>query len=374
MSDFSLTAEQRYVAELATAVADEVVLPVARDAELAGAVSSDVWKRLLNTGLSVPVAEEHGGAGVADPLTQLIFTERLAQGDAAIASAVTWTGAAALLIGNLGSPRQCERLLPAFVADPTVRAAVALHEGFGRGPGEYTTCFNREGDRWRVRGRKVAVPFGADAAPLLVVGIEPATNSTLVAVLPSAEAAGITATSLAGNLGFEAAPIATLGIDVLVDEDAILGGPLLSADAVTRSVAHVRLQTAALAVGCGQRAVDYAADYATGREAFGRSIAAFQGVAFLVADAQMQLDAARLEIWDVASRIDDGELADIERATTRCVNYAGQIAASVARDAVQVLGGHGFITDHPVERWYRQAATLAAIDFDPSGSAFAPAL
>lgn len=374
MADFSLTDEQRYVAELASSLADEVVSPAARDGELAGSISADVWKRLLDTGLSVPVAEEYGGAGVADPLTQLIFTERLAQGDAAIASAVTWTGSAALLIGDLGTRQQRETLLPAFVADLTVRAAVALHEGFGRTPAEYLTSFEREGDSWRIRGRKVAVPFGGDAAPLLVVGIEPAADRTLVAVLPSAGTSGITATSSTGNLGFEAAPVATLDIDALVDQDAILGGPEANPEAITRSVSHVRLQTAALAVGCGQRAVDYAADYAKGREAFGRPIASFQGVAFLIADAQMQLDAARLEISEAASRLDNGDLADIERATTLAVNYAGRIAAFATRDAVQILGGHGFITDHPVERWYRQAATLAAIDFDPSISAFTPAL
>lgn len=373
MAEFSLLDEQRHVAELASRLADEVVSPAARDAERAGSVSADVWKRLLDSGLSVPVAEEYGGAGLADPLTQLLFTEGLAQGDAAVASAVTWTGAAALMIGQLGTSGQREALLPAFVADPTLRAAVALHEGFGRPPSEYATVFERTGDAWRIRGRKVAVAFGSTAAPLLVVGAESTTGRVLVAVLSSAATGGITATSTAGNLGFEAAPMATLDIDVLVGEEDILGGPAAEADAVAGPVSHVRLQTAALSIGCGQRAVNYAAEYAAGREAFGRPIASFQGVAFLLAEAQMQLDAARLEVWEAAARLAAGDLTDIERITTLAVNYAGRVATAATRDALQVLGGHGFITDHPVELWYRQAATLAAIDFDPSASAFAPA-
>jgi alkylation response protein AidB-like acyl-CoA dehydrogenase len=113
-------------------------------------------------------------------------------------------------------------------------------------------------------------------------------------------------------------------------------------------------------------------------------------VSFLLADKQMRVEAARLAVAEAASLIDaaaagaggawadggagaDG-LAPLRRAVRETVNYAADAAAMTTRDAVQVLGGHGFLTDHPVELWYRSAAALAALDFDPLCSAFAPAV
>ena len=121
-----------------------------------------------------------------------------------------------------------------------------------------------------------------------------------------------------------------------------------------------------------RRAVDYASNYATERVAFGRPIAAFQGVSFLMAEALTRIAAVRLDLLDAAAQIDCGTVA--EDAVTWAVNYATAAATQATRDAVQVLGGHGFITDHPVELWYRAAAALAALDFDPACSSFDPAL
>ena len=97
-------------------------------------------------------------------------------------------------------------------------------------------------------------------------------------------------------------------------------------------------------------------------------------VSFMLAEAALRIGAARLEMIDVAWQIDAGDSDGLEQATTRAVHYACGTAMTATRDSVQVLGGHGFITDHPVERWYRVAATLAALDYDPLLSAFEPAL
>jgi len=171
-----------------------------------------------------------------------------------------------------------------------------------------------------------------------------------------------------------AAATASVEYDLVVTDDQLLGGPEADPDELARVIARVRLSTGAMLVGCAQRAMEYASQYAVERIAFGRPIAALQGVSFMMAEARMQLDATRLELWAVASSIERAPVRDLERAVTRAVTYAGSVATSVTRDAVQVLGGHGFISDHPVERWYRSAAVLSTVDFDPLCVPFAAAL
>jgi alkylation response protein AidB-like acyl-CoA dehydrogenase len=154
---------------------------------------------------------------------------------------------------------------------------------------------------------------------------------------------------------------------VTLPESALLSG----ADdlALSRAIAWVRLTLPALALGCARAAREYACQYATQRIAFGRPIASFQGVAFPLADQDMAIDAARMELWETARVVETSrDAAQLERLTASCVARAGEVALQTAREGVQTLGGHGFITDYPVERWYRCAAALAAIDFDPAAS------
>jgi alkylation response protein AidB-like acyl-CoA dehydrogenase len=167
--------------------------------------------------------------------------------------------------------------------------------------------------------------------------------------------------------------------DLTLPADAALGGGSLDPVALAVSVERIRLILAAVAVGVAQRAIDYASEYARERVAFGRPIAGFQGVSFLLAEKQMRVEAARLAVAEAASLIDGAAagadaLGPLRRAVRETVNYAADAAAMTTRDAVQVLGGHGFLSDHPVELWYRSAAALAALDFDPLCSAFAPAV
>ena len=120
--------------------------------------------------------------------------------------------------------------------------------------------------------------------------------------------------------------------------------------------------------------MDYASKYATERIAFGKPIAACQGVSFPLAEAPMRLAALRVEIGVVASRLDADDFQDHSDAVTAAVAYAADVAPEAARTGVQTLGGHGFIKDHPVEIWYRSCAALSALDFDPLATVFTAAL
>jgi alkylation response protein AidB-like acyl-CoA dehydrogenase len=357
--DFELSEEEEAVRDLTRSIGVEVVSPEAKQAEIARGVPERVWRQLIDTGLVAPAATQHGGGGLPDTLSQLLAAEGLAYGDAAIAAAAFWSGNAAVMIGLCGDPEQQARLLPRLTSS-SARFAVAYSEGYGRSPSEYTTTIRKEGDRWRITGTKVAVPFGPEAEAVVVVGIDPSSADRIRTV--------------EDHIGLATAPLSTVSLDISVDQEQILGGQEADPDHLARAVARIRLINAAIAVGCAQRAREYASKYATEREAFGRPISAFQGVAFMMADAQMQIDAARLQVWHSASELEDLDGWAVERSVSAAVTYATSVAAAVTRDSVQVLGGHGFIADHPVERWYRAAAGLATLDTDPLCGSFAPAL
>ncbi|MGW1785653.1 acyl-CoA dehydrogenase family protein [Streptomyces sp. NPDC002143] len=374
--DLGPSEEQDAVRELVRSLASDVVSPAAQAAEAAHGLSDTLWRTLLSTGLTAPVAPEHGGGGVPDETSQLLAVEGLGFADVAIAASVFGSGNAALLIGRCGTAAQRAAMLPAFVNNTKLRAAIAMYEGFGRAPSEYRTTIQADGHRWRVQGRKTAVPRTADGGPLIVVGTDPSAGGRLrAAVIPPDGGQGrIAITASSAHLGMEAAAMSVIDLDLAVGDRHLLGGPEADDALLAHAVSMARLTTAALAIGCAQRACEYASRYATERTAFERPISAFQGVAFLMADARMKIDAARLQMWEAAARLEDTDAADAERAVSHAVAYSTSIASDVTRDCVQVLGGHGFLADHPVERWYRATASLATLDFDPTCLAFAPAL
>lgn len=372
MLDLGLDEEQEAVAAVARDIGLDVLDAAARDAEAAGRVPPTAWRALFESGLAIPVPVEHGGGGVPDAVTHTLAATGLGFGDPGIAAAACWAGGVALLVALAGSDEQAKRLLPRFATEADLRSAVALYEGFGRAPSEMATTIEpAPGGRFRVRGHKVGVAHGDDARLLAVVGREPASGRLLAALVePTSE--GVEVEAVAANLALDAARLTSLAVDLEIAASEVIG--VDAADgAVERAVDRLRLLPAAIALGCGQRAVGYAADYANERVAFGQPIAAFQGVSFMLAEAHIRLEAARLELLDAAARSDDVG-ARSETAVSDAVNHMAVVTTEVTRDAVQVLGGHGFITDHPVERWYRASTALSVLDFDPLRSAFAPAL
>ena len=373
MIDLDLSDEQQAVIELTRDLGLSELSPAARAAEAAGALPVGVASALHATGLTTPVAEAHGGGGIPDAVTHILAVEGLAYGDPGLAMAAVWQGAVALLIGLCGTEEQQAVFLPAMVTDAARRSAVAIYEGFGRAPSELATTITEAADgSWRVAGRKVAVSNASGANPLVIVGRD-GNDGRLRAAIVQGRTADVVVDAVPQNLALDAAALGSLTIDTVVGNEDLLGGRNADPVALGRAVGRLRLTVAAAALGTARRAVDYASNYATERVAFGRPIAAFQGVSFMMAEALTRITAARLEVHEAAARIGAGA-EGTERAVTQAVNYAGVVANQSTRDAVQVLGGHGFITDHPVELWYRSAAALSALDFDLMCSSFEPVL
>lgn len=330
---------------------------------------------MLGTGLTVPVPEELGGSGVGDAATLMVVLEHLAAGDAGITFAAFCSGAAAMLIARHGEGKHADTVAR-LTTDPNARATAALYEPHGRGAAEFTTTIAvTEDGQVRVKGRKVGVAFAAEADPFVVVGTDVTTGGPRAVVVPR-DTAGISVQPYPGMLGLAATAAGAVDFDATVPAKNVLGS-VEDSEALCATIATLRLSVAAIAIGTAQRAVEYAAEYAAERIAFGKPIAAFQGVSFPLAEAQMRVDAARLEIAEVAAALDGAESSaavDVVGGIGRTLSYATEVAVDATRTAVQTLGGHGYIAEHPVELWYRSTTALSILDTDPLLSSFRAAL
>jgi alkylation response protein AidB-like acyl-CoA dehydrogenase len=160
-------------------------------------------------------------------------------------------------------------------------------------------------------------------------------------------------------MGIKALPLYTIELEeCAVPLDARLGGDA-GAD-VAQLVAASRTALAALAVGVARAAYEYALEYAGKRTAFGEPIARRQSIAFMLAEMATDLEAARLMVWEAAWLLDAGR--DARRAAALAKGFAEDVALAVADRAVQILGGHGYIRDHPVEMWLRNARGFAVME------------
>lgn len=345
--DLEPTEEQKALRETLHEFAAEVLRPAARSAESNRQVPEDLARQAHEIGITAPVPEEYGGGGALDPVTYCIAAEELAWGDPGIAFQLLGSGIAAILLAEAGDDEVKKRYLPAFGEPEPPRSFVALGEKVAAGDLESlgTTI-----DDTKVSGEKYGVLNAADATVGVVVGRS--SDGTLGAVAVEAGSA-YEIVKPEDKLGLEAAPTSVVRFDGT-------GTPLQSGPVLDKAVLWAKLLTGGLAVGCARASLEYASQYATEREAFGKAIGAFQAISFKIADMAIEVDAARLSVWRTAWKLarDEGTLSDVAEA----VGQALATAVHCGDEGVQVLGGHGYIRDHPVEKWFRDAVTLSVFD------------
>lgn len=358
--DLAPTDEQVALRSVLHDIAQREIRPAARDVESAGELPIGLWKLLWETGITAPVREEDGGAGMPDATTVALAAEELAWGDPAIAFAALNSSFVPLLVGLLGTNEQRGRLLTPFLEGPGW-GSLALYEMDGAAPGWMTTTLSTTGSGFVLSGRKALVLVAEQSDVMLCAARGP--NGDPVACEVPADAARLTRET---KLGLEGVPTASVSFaDVVLGGDAVLGGGHDAASALAR----YRLAIAAICVGTARAATEYAATYAQERRAFGKPIGAFQAVAFTIADMATRTDAARLLVWHAASALDQDHHS--ERSVSMACAHAMEAAVLNGNDAVQILGGAGFVQDHPVEKWYRDAQTLAAVEsFDLNADAY----
>jgi alkylation response protein AidB-like acyl-CoA dehydrogenase len=361
--DFDLSDEQAALREVLKDFAERELRPIGRRCEDTQTMPGELRAKLRVLGVTDGIPAEFGGGGELAPLEYLMAAEELAYGDPGLTYDAFSGGHAALLLTTCGSARQRARYLPRL-ADGAL-GSVLYYEGWGRGADEIEATAAAIPAGWNVNAEKFFVS-------------NPATADVSIVVATDIEAGELRAFALEGtprgyivgcddrvtpNSGLRAAHTGAIALRGLtLDAASVLPGRGLD---LARALAWIRLTVPAIAIGAARAASVYAIRYAQERIAFGKPISAFQGVAFLLADGDTAIDAARLSLWSAAQGLDHIEDVDqLNRVTTDTVSRVCAAMEQVARDATQVLGGAGFIRDHPVEYWWRCAATLAGIDTD----------
>ncbi|MFT4287966.1 acyl-CoA dehydrogenase family protein [Nocardioides sp.] len=307
-----------------------------------------------------------GGDDAPSALVRTLACEQLGYGHAGLAVAAVLRGAAERAVDAI-DPTTGRR------GDAPGVPALALFEGFGRSPAETRTSLLRRDGELRLVGSKVAIADAEEADRLVVVARDGADGTLRLVVVPTSTP-GVVLDSSLDHPGLLGVGLRSATLDVVVSTDPRPVSEGGGADAVTLAANETRVHLGAVLVGLAQRAVEYAAKYATERVAFDRVISSFQGVSFPLAEAQIGLEAARLALHRQAVAIDRRHLLELDAGVSSAVSYAARVATSATRDAVQTLGGHGFINDHPVGGWYAAAATLAAVVGDPLRFRFEPRL
>ncbi|MGH2705621.1 MAG: acyl-CoA dehydrogenase family protein [Actinomycetota bacterium] len=349
--DLAPSDEQQAIVEALREYAADEIRPAARDAEAAGTVSDRIRGQLAEMGLVCPVAEEFGGQGRIDALTAVMVAEELAWGDPGIAFALLASGSTAVVIDQVASPAQRAELLPRFAAGALGFVAVTERDA-GSDASEIDARATREAGGTSLSGTKYGVPF-ADTASVRLVLARGSDGPALWALAPGAEPI----LEREDKLGLRSAPTFKLRLDGA----SAAAEPVGPGAALASAMARHRLVYAGVALGLARASLEYATTYAGQRTAFGRPIGAFQAISFKIADHATELEAARLMTWRAAWGLDAGSDDAVRLVAAACAQ-ALSAALAAADDGVQILGGHGFMRDHPVELWYRDAMTLAALD------------
>ncbi|WP_442790868.1 acyl-CoA dehydrogenase family protein [Nocardia sp. NBC_01327] len=356
--DLTPTDEQQMIVETVREFAGEILRPAAYDADNAAKAPRDLLERASELGITlINVPEElEGAASERGAVTNSLVAEALAHGDMGLALPLLAPSGVAVALSQWGTDAQQKTYLAAFAGESVPQASVVISEPQPLfDPFALKTKATRSPSGYRLNGVKSLVPAAGDAELFIVAAeldgrpaffiVESDTQGLIVEADPS--------------MGLRAAGLGRLILDnVAVSTNAILG----DAETAQRSedyadaVRLARLGWASLATGTGQAVLDYVIPYVKEREAFGEPIAHRQAVAFMVANMAIELDGLRLVTLRGASRAEQGLSFAREAALAR--KLATDKGMQIGLDGVQLLGGHGFTKEHPVERWYRDLRAI----------------
>jgi alkylation response protein AidB-like acyl-CoA dehydrogenase len=357
--DLTPTEEQQMIVAATREFAGEQLRPAAAAADADCAPPEQLLKRVdAELGVSaVAVPDELGGLGTErSTTTGVLVAEALAHGDMGLAVACLAPAAVSTALALWGDADQQATYLPAFVGDDVPAAALTLLEPRPLfDPFALHTTARRTPDGFVLDGVKSLVPR-ADKAELFVVGAALAGRPALFLVESSTPGITIQAEPA---MGLRAAAMGRVVLDgVAIPSTALLG----SEDGTTYAecVRLARIAWSALAVGTGAAVRDYVIPYVNERQAFGEPISHRQAVAFMVANIGIELEGARLATLRAASRAEQGLPYAREAALAR--RLTAEYGMRIGNDGVQLLGGHGYVKEHPVERWYRDLRGVGVME------------
>jgi alkylation response protein AidB-like acyl-CoA dehydrogenase len=350
--NFELGTEQQEVKARAAEFADLEVAPYAAELDRDDRVPFETLEKLSEMGfMGLCVPEEYGGAG-SDFLSYCLLIEEISRADAGIGvTLAVHTSAGTLPIVMYGSEDQKARWVPDLARGTRIGSFALTEPEAGSDAAAIQTTAGRVDGGYRLSGHKQWLTNGRIAGAAIVFACAP---EGVTAYIVPTDAEGVSFGKHARKMGVISATTDDMHLEnVFVPEEDRLGEEGNGLTVALGTLDFGRIGIAAQALGIAEAAFRYASNYAAERTTFGKPIAEHQAIAFKLADMQTKIRAARLLVHEAAWMKDRG--MRVTEAGARAKLYASQVANEVTYEAVQVLGGYGFMKDHPVERYYRDA-------------------
>lgn len=362
MLGFSPTDEQKMLVAAINKFAVNDTRKLAHEADEASEFPREVVQKGWEIGvLAAGLPEAYGGLGEYSVLTNALAAEEFSYGDLPVAMAIFAPGLVGLPVLLSGTEEQKEHYLaPLADGAPPPFTAALIEPGITFKPHELKTTATRDGDSVLLNGAKCYMPLAAEARMMVAYARDTETGK-IDGYLIEAGNTGLTVGEREKLMGIRALPTYRLTLsDVRVNVACRIGGE--AGTRYDRLLSHSRVALASMAVGVARAAFEYARDYARGRVQFGVPVATKQAIAFMLAEMAIEIDAARLLAWEAAWKLDNDPSGDATQESYLAKEYADRAVLFVADGAVQALGGHGYIREHPVERWLRNARGFATFD------------
>ncbi|SHG52564.1 acyl-CoA dehydrogenase family protein [Halobaculum gomorrense] len=358
---FQLSSEQEAIRDVVREFGENEIRPVAREHDESREYPHDLVEEAAQYDLVAPtIPEEYGGAGM-DLLTSAVVTEELWRADPGIGSAIGSRGFGTSMIQQFGDEWMKEEWLPAVAAGDAATCSCISEPAHGSDVAGIETRAERDEDagEWVLNGDKMWITNGtiADVAVVMAKTAPGERHRGITAFLVEADREGFEPTKIDNKLGIRASDLAEIRLDdVRVPEENVIGAVDQGFYQLMAFFAGGRTSVAAQAVGAAQGALDAAVEYAGEREQGGQKINEYQAISHKIAEMATDVEAARSLVYRAASVVDEGgddQLA--AKFASMAKLFASERAVEVADEGIQVHGGAGFVTDHPAERFYRDA-------------------
>jgi acyl-CoA dehydrogenase len=357
--DFTLTDEQKDMREMAHDFAEKEIRPVAWDYDKDGTWPQNIIEKAWEVGLmNTHLPEEYGGPGL-DYLTGVMIEEEMGWGCSGIGTSLSCNGLATAPIQIGGSEEVKKKYLGMLSEAPKLASFCLTEPDAGSDVSGMRTTAVKKGNQWVINGSKCFITNGgyADYYTVYAKTDKEAGHRGISAFVVDRHLDGVTVDKKEDKLGQRASNTATISFnDVAIPEGNLLAEENKGFKLAMMTLDRTRPGVAAMAVGIGRAAFEFARDYSKERVQFGVPIAMHQAIQFMIADMATKLEAARLLTWQSASLLDQGKRNTL--ASSHAKRFAADSAMEITVDAVQVYGGYGFIKDYPVEKLMRDAKIM----------------
>jgi alkylation response protein AidB-like acyl-CoA dehydrogenase len=360
-----LTPEQEAIRDAVREFGEQEIRPVAAEYEAEGRYPDELLAAAADLDLVAPhVPEAYGGAGM-DQIATLIVTEELWRADPGVGGSIAAADFGTGMLLEYGDEWQREEWLPRITAGETPIATGISEPAHGSNVAGMETRAERDGDEWVIDGNKMWITNGtvADVAIVMAKTAPEAGHDGITAFLTPTDADGYEATRITNKLGIEAQDTAEIVLDGLrVPEENVVGEVDRGFYQLMRFFAPARADVAAQATGVATAALEEATAYAGEREQFDRPIARFQAIRHTIAEMATTVEAARSLTYRAGAALESDDDERATRLASMAKLFASERAVDVTDDALQVHGGAGYVSDHPVERFYRDARVTKIYD------------